>query len=213
MFNFAGRGVPSPAVDTEHYKTLGVEKKATAADIKKAYRKLAIKCHPDKGVPPPLPPPLCPAPSLTAGQHMLARASQHYADRCLAAGAGGDPEEFNKINEAFEVLSDEAQREIYDKCGKAGVENFHRGGPPEDAFSQVFGGGGTHAKKGKSAEHSLKVTLEELYCGRTRKLQLSRVVIDRGVGVAIATCRCCLLLPPHPILAGGFNRKGREVLC
>jgi curved DNA-binding protein CbpA len=31
-----------------HYKTLGLNPDASAADIKKAYRKLALKYHPDK---------------------------------------------------------------------------------------------------------------------------------------------------------------------
>ena len=33
----------------DYYKTLGVEKNATQDEIKKAYRKMAHKCHPDKG--------------------------------------------------------------------------------------------------------------------------------------------------------------------
>jgi DnaJ family protein A protein 2 len=45
-----GRGRPEKAVDSDsYYKVLGVEKTAATADIKKAYKRLALKNHPDKG--------------------------------------------------------------------------------------------------------------------------------------------------------------------
>ena len=45
-----GRGGPRKPVDnSKYYKLLGIEKDADAAAIKKAFRKLALKVHPDKG--------------------------------------------------------------------------------------------------------------------------------------------------------------------
>lgn len=58
-------GGPRQPVDTEAlYKVLGLEKSASDSDVKRAFRKLALKKHPDKG---------------------------------------GDPEEFKKIQAAYEV--------------------------------------------------------------------------------------------------------------
>ena len=43
------RGPPKEIDNTKLYKVLGVEKTATYDEIKKAYRKLAVKHHPDRG--------------------------------------------------------------------------------------------------------------------------------------------------------------------
>jgi DnaJ family protein A protein 2 len=44
-----GRGPPKEVDSTRLYTELGVDKKATGDEIKKAYRKLAVKHHPDRG--------------------------------------------------------------------------------------------------------------------------------------------------------------------
>ncbi|CAM9366651.1 unnamed protein product [Phaeothamnion confervicola] len=137
-----GRGRPSAAeADTnEFYEVLGVGKDATDSDIKKAYRKLALKNHPDKG---------------------------------------GDPEKFKEISMAYEVLSDPEKRKLYDQYGKEGLGE--EGGPghsAEDIFSMFFGGGrrgggGGGPRKGENLVHPLKVSLEDLYNGKTCRLAIT----------------------------------------
>merc|ERR1712166_382746 len=128
-----GMGGPRPDVDTTGlYKTLGVAKNATASEIKKAYRKLAVKHHPDKG---------------------------------------GDPDTFKEISKAYDIVGDEEKRTQYDQFGEEGVGQ---------------GGGGRQQrgqKKGKSEVQPLNVTLEDLYNGKTRKLSVTRQVIDKSVEV------------------------------
>lgn len=91
-----------------------------------------------------------------------------------------------------EILSDPKKREIYDKYGLEGVEQ--EGGPAaaggEDLFSMFFGGGrGRSAgpRKGPSLNHPLKVSLEDLYNGKTVKLAINRKVI---VGEPSECTRC-----------------------
>ena len=89
-----------------YYEVLEVTRTATEADIKKAYRRLAMKFHPDRNP--------------------------------------GDPtaeERFKEAKEAYEVLTDEQKRGVYDQYGHDGLQGRGGGfgGGGADAFADIFG--------------------------------------------------------------------------
>lgn len=110
----------------------------------------------------------------------------HHPDK------GGDEHKFKEISAAYEILSDADKRAAYDKYGLEGVEGD---GPPsaggEDLFSMFFGGGGrgrrAGPRKGPNINHPLKVSLEDLYNGKTVKLAINRKVIVGDV----TECSAC----------------------
>lgn len=90
------------AAKRDYYETLGVNKSADKEAIKKAYRKLAKKYHPDTN-----------------------------------AGNPHAEEMFKDVTEAYNVLSDEKKRKLYDEFGFAGLQE----GFSEEAARQAAQGG------------------------------------------------------------------------
>ena len=151
----------------DYYEVLGVAKTATADEIKKAYRKVAIKYHPDR-------------------QTGKTEAEQKEAE-----------DKFKEAAEAYSVLSDEQKRQQYDQFGFDGpnmgggfggfgdfdindiLNSVFSGG--FGGFGDIFGGGGSRSRgsrvyKGADLRLKVKMTLEDVNKGVTKKFKVRKDV-------------------------------------
>lgn len=168
----------------DYYKILGVDKKASTEDIKKAYRKLARKYHPD----------------ISKEKDAAARMAEvNEANTVLS-----DPEK----RAAYDAMGDEMQfRQSYRSQGSEGFrpppewdqQDFHfsshgnAGGEADfsDFFSQMFGqaararrqqgsqGGHTSPNiRGQDQHASIELDLQDSYSGAVRTLHLRSTALD-----------------------------------
>lgn len=134
-------------MDKNYYDILGVDKSATQDEIKKAYRDLAKKWHPDKFT------------------------KKSEAERQEAEN------KFKEISSAYEVLGDEQKRKNYDNPMGEGFGGFGHGFPGFDfgagGFSFNFGGPGGFSNfgqdSGEDAEVIFDVKIEDIYKGAQSK--------------------------------------------
>lgn len=164
----------------DYYKILGIteeEKKLQGKDfesvVKKNFKKLALKFHPDK--------------------------QQGKSDKEKKEAE----EKFKDVNEAYEVLSDSQKRQEYDNPmnGFNGFNGFggFGGFDPFDMMSEFgFGRQKQRVVKGQSMRIVLNVTLEELYKGNTRTIKYKRQGTckkcggsGKGPNTRIETCKHC----------------------
>ncbi len=155
----------------DYYEVLGVSKSASDQEIKKAYRKLALKYHPDKN-----------------------------------PGDKSAEEAFKEAAEAYEVLSNAEKRSRYDQFGHQGVGGAAGGGGfggmnMDDIFSQfgdIFGGafggggrsrGGSRVVKGSDLRVKIKLNLQDVALGVTKKIKVNKLV--NAEGVTFKTCTTC----------------------
>lgn len=171
----------------DYYEVLGVSKQATEEEIKKAYRKLAIKYHPDR-------------------QHDKTEAEKKEAE-----------EKFKEAAEAYSVLSDKDKRARYDQFGFDAEQMGGPGGgfggfDINDILNQVFGGGFNfggfggfgggqsrqRVNRGSDLRVRVKVTLADVAHGVEKKLKIPRQVSCQAChgtgaknGTALETCSEC----------------------
>lgn len=122
------------------------------------------------------------------------KAMTHHPDK------GGDENVFKEVTKAYEILGDEKKRDLYDKGGEKGVERGGDSGGMDagDIFS-FFGGGDRGgrrgAKKGKDVLFRLKVSLDDLYNGASKKLRLTKQINCKSCegqgGSGVVKCATC----------------------
>jgi molecular chaperone DnaJ len=141
----------------DYYKVLDVPRNASEADIKKAYRRLAMKFHPDRN-----------------------------------PGDKEAEESFKEAKEAYEVLSDEQKRAIYDQHGHDGIDAARQGGGAGgfggadfgDIFGEVFGdifgggrrGGRSQVFRGADLRYELELELPQAVFGYTTEVEIPRLM-------------------------------------
>lgn len=158
----------------DFYEILGISKSASAAEIKKAYRKKAVQYHPDKN------------PGDAKAEEMFKKAAEAYevlsdADKKArydqyghaafeGGGFGGGGGGMN-MDDIFSQFGD-----------------IFGGGGGFGGFSG-FGGGGQRRAKGSNLRIRVKLTLEEIANGVEKKVKVRRKV--QAEGVTYKTCATC----------------------
>ncbi len=162
----------------DYYKVLGVDKGASQSEIKKAYRKMAIKYHPDKN------------PDNKEAEHKFKEAAEAYE-------VLGNPDKRARYDQMGHAAFQQSQ-------GFGGGTHMNM----DDIFSQFgdifggafgggfggfggFGGGGYRQQRAKGSNLRVRIslTLEEIANGAEKKIKIKRKV--RAKGTTYKTCHTC----------------------
>jgi curved DNA-binding protein len=128
----------------DYYKILEIEDNATIDDIKKSYRKLAVKFHPDKNPDD-------------------KEAEERFKDIAEAYSTLSDPEKKSKYD-----LSKLKSGQVYGDWGGMSMEDIFedlKGTGFAENFDKIFGGAYGQQARGSDVQIELNITLEDVYLG------------------------------------------------
>src|SRR5437762_77668 len=166
-----------PPSKRDFYEVLGVGRDAAQEEIKKAYRQLALKCHPDRN----------------PGDK---EAEERFKEASAAYQIVGDPERRAQYDRFGHAAFDQ----------QSGFSGFDFSAGFEDLFSDIFGdffGGGRgrsrgRSRRGEDLRYDLEIQFEEAAFGCEKKLSIPRWKACEGCegkgtksGTAPRTCPSC----------------------
>ncbi|MDJ0834783.1 MAG: DnaJ domain-containing protein, partial [Gammaproteobacteria bacterium] len=131
----------------DYYEVLGVDKTASDADLKKAFRRLAMKYHPDRN---------------TDGdeetEHKFKEAKEAYE-------VLSDPQK----RAAYDQFGHAG---VNQQAGAGGFGGGGFGDAFSDIFGDIFGGGRQRVRKGADLQYNLELSLEDAVAGTTVKIKV-----------------------------------------
>jgi molecular chaperone DnaJ len=183
------------ATKRDYYEVLGVDRKASTEDLKKAYRKLAVKYHPDKNPGDPTAEEkfkevgeayeVLMEPNKRAAYDQFGHAAFSpgaSAGRGGGFGGGGFHDPFDIFREVFGGMAGEGGGSIFDQL-------FGTGAPPRDRSGR---------QRGSDLRYDLQITLEEAAFGTEREIEILKHDIctrcnatGAEAGSKAATCPVC----------------------